>query len=100
MSQRLESVRRDYTPAFLAHLNRRNEASLRSAYELGRAAMAAEVSMLDLVQIHHTVFLDVALTIRDLEELPEMLDAAAAFLVEALAPYEMTQHAPVRRGGD
>jgi len=100
VSRRLESVRRDYTPAFLAHLNRRSEASLRSAYELGRAAMAAEVSMLDLVQIHHKVFLDVALTIRDLEELPEMLDAAAAFLVEALAPYEMTQHAPVRRGGD
>ena len=97
---RLERLRRDYRPAFLAHLTRQGEAELRSAYELGRGAMADRVSMLDLVQVHHAVFVEVVLTVRDVEELPGMLDAAAAFLVEALAPYEMTRRPPARAATD
>jgi hypothetical protein len=93
----LERLRQNYRPALLAHLGCRKEASLRAAYELGRSAMAEQVSMLDLVQIHHEVFVDVALTVRTVDDLPEMLDGAATFLVEALAPFEMTRHAPVRR---
>jgi hypothetical protein len=100
VSERLERLRRDYKPAFLAHLSRQGEAELRSAYELGRGAMADQVSMLDLVQVHHAVFVEVVLTARDVEELPGVLDAAAAFLVEALAPYEMTQRPPARATTD
>jgi hypothetical protein len=96
----LERLRRDYRPALLAHLARQSEAGRRSAYELGRQAMADKVSLLDLVQVHHAVFVDVALTIRDVDELPHLLDAAASFLVEALAPFEMTQHVPVRKTAD
>lgn len=90
-SEPLVRFRRNYTPAFLAHLSRRDEASLSSAYELGRGAIADGVSMLDLVHIHHAVFLGVAETVRQVEELPGILDAAAAFLIEALAPFEMTR---------
>jgi hypothetical protein len=92
----LERMRRNYTPAFLAHLTRRDEASLRSAYEVGREAMAHGVSMLDLVHIHHAVFLHVAGTMRNVEEIADLTDAAAAFLMEALAPYEMTRRQPHR----
>ena len=91
----LYKLRRNYTPAFLAHLTRHDEATLRSAYELGREAMAAGVSMLDLVDVHHAVFSDVVLSVRDVEELPDLVHAATAFLVEALAPFEMTRQPPL-----
>lgn len=90
----LETLRRNYTPAFLAHLARHDEATLRSAYELGREAMAEGVSMLDLVQVHHAVFFDVVATVRQVDEVAGMLDAATTFLVESLAPFEMTRHHP------
>lgn len=50
--------------------------------------------MLDLVQVHHAVFFDVVLTVRQVDEIPAMLDAATTFLVESLAPFEMTRHRP------
>ena len=95
----LERTRRNYTPAFLLHLARRDEATLRAGYEIGRDAMAAEVSLLDLVHIHHTVFAEVASTMRSVDEVADVTGAAAAFLVEALAPYEMSRRtvAPRRR---
>jgi hypothetical protein len=99
VNEALERLRQDYRPAFLGHLSSRRESGLRAAYELGRTAIAEQVSMLDLVQIHHQVFLDVALTVRSVDELPDMLDAAAAFLVEALAPFEMTRRVPGRKPG-
>lgn len=100
MNDPRERLRRDYTPAFLAHLAQRSETGLRSAYDLGRAAMADRLTLLDVVQTHHAVFLDVALTVRDVEELTDLLDSASAFLVEALAPFEMTRRAPVRDPAD
>jgi hypothetical protein len=91
VDDRIERLRRDYTPAFLAHLARRDEAGLRAAYELGRGALADGVSLLDVVQVHHRVFLDVVTDVRSVEDLPGLLEPAAAFLVEALAPFEMTR---------
>jgi hypothetical protein len=61
--------------------------------------MAQGVSMLDLVHIHHTVLLEVAGTMRSLGDAFDLTDAAAAFLLEALAPYEMTRHQPVPSPG-
>lgn len=87
----LDRVRRNYTPAFLAHLSRRDETTLRLAYEVGREALSAGVSTLDLVHLHHAVFLEVAATSRTVEEVTELTAAAAAFLVESLAPYEMSR---------
>ncbi|MGH3365649.1 MAG: phosphatase RsbU N-terminal domain-containing protein [Nocardioidaceae bacterium] len=96
MTDKLARLRRDYTPAFLAHLTVATEMSLQSAYGLGRTAMAEEISMLDLVHVHHSVFLEVALTVKDVDELPPILDAAAAFLVEALAPFAMAHQHPTK----
>ena len=52
---RHERFRRDYAPVFLQYLSERGEPGLRSAYELGRRAMVEEMSMLDLVGVHHAV---------------------------------------------
>jgi hypothetical protein len=92
MPDGLQSLRRNYTPALLAHLARHDETTLRSAYELGREAMAGGLSSLDLVHIHHSVLYDVVSQVRHVDEVPAMLEAAAAFLVESLAPFEMTRH--------
>jgi hypothetical protein len=90
----LDTLRRNYTPAFLAHLTRHDEATLRAGYELGREAMVMGLSMLDLVDIHHAVFSDVVMSVRNVAELPDIVSAAASFLVEALAPFEMTRRPP------
>jgi Phosphoserine phosphatase RsbU, N-terminal domain len=91
MTDPVSRLRLDYAPAFLAYLARRDEVGLHSAYELGRAAMANGVRMLDLVQVHHVVLLDVLTTAKSKEELHDLGQAAAAFLVEALATFEMAQ---------
>jgi hypothetical protein len=91
VDDRLERLRRDYRPAFLAHLARRDEAGLRAAYELGRAAMADGIRLLDVVQVHHEVFLRFATELRHVDEVPALVEPAASFLLEALAPFEMTR---------
>jgi hypothetical protein len=91
MTEELTRLRRDYAPPFLAHLAREDEAGLRSAYELGRQAMSLGVSLLDLVRVHNEILLEVVHTARNLEEAEEIARAAGAFLVEALASFEMTQ---------
>lgn len=91
MADDLESFRRDYTPPFLAYLAREDEAGLRNAYELGRRAVSREIGLLGLVDVHQRVFLDVLATARTVEAATGTARAAAAFLLEALSPFEMTQ---------
>jgi hypothetical protein len=80
----------DYRAAFLRSLPRGEEAALTSGYEIGRHCVAAGVSMLDLIRIHHDVLRGVLLD-TPAEEVGEVVTAAAAFLMEVLAPYDMTQ---------
>jgi hypothetical protein len=87
----LADFRRDYTPAFLSYLAREDEAGRRAAYELGRRAMSRRVGLLGLVTVHNQVFLDVLRQERTAESSVQLAQAASTFLVEALAPFEMTQ---------
>jgi len=87
----LERLRRNHRPAFLAWLSRRDEAGLRSAYELGRDAMQHSVGVLDLVRVHNEALLDVMSTARSAEEAREVARLAADYLVELLAPFEMAR---------
>jgi hypothetical protein len=87
----LVHFRRDYTPPFLSYLVREDEAGLRSAYELGRAAMSRGVGLMGLVTVHNEVFLDVLSAERTVASATQVARAACAFLVEALASFEMTQ---------
>ncbi len=73
------------------------EAALSSGYELGRDAVAAGVSILDLARIHHELLVQVLTNTRP-EEVVTVASAASEFLLEVLAPYDMTQRALLDRG--
>jgi hypothetical protein len=90
-AEELASFRRDYTPPFLAYLVREDEAGLQAAYELGRAAMTRSVGLLGLVTVHNEVLLGVLPAERTVESATAVARAASAFLLEAVAPFEMTQ---------
>jgi len=86
----LEAVTRDYRAALLRALPRRAEAALASGYELGRRALTAGVSILELARIHHEILLQVLADTRP-GEVIDVTSAASEFLLEVLAPYDMTQ---------
>jgi Phosphoserine phosphatase RsbU, N-terminal domain len=79
-----------YHAGFDAFLSERSERSLRSAYELGRDAVKAEMSVLEIAGAHHES-LERALRETHGEEIPAICAAAAEFLVENLAAFEMIQ---------
>ena len=85
----LEDLTRDYRTAFLRYLPRREEAPLASGYELGRAAVADGVSILELARVHHEVLLE-ALQETPHDELAQLATAASEFFLEVLATYDMT----------
>ena len=78
----------DYRVAFLRYLPRREEAALHAGYTLGRSAVADGMSILDVVQVHHEVLLEV---LRDAqgEDLALVASGASEFLLEVLATYDM-----------
>jgi len=86
----LAELARDYRAAFLRYLPRRDEAALHTGYELGRRAVTEDLSMLDLIQVHHEVFLEVLHDTRP-EDLARLARSASEFFVEVLATYDMTQ---------
>jgi len=88
----LDALTRDYRVALLRSLPRREEAALSSGYDLGRGAVAAGVSILDLARIHHELLVQVLTNTRP-EEVVNVASAASEFLLEVLAPYDMTQRA-------
>jgi hypothetical protein len=81
---------RDYRAAFFRHLARRDESGLNAGYELGRSALSADVSLLDVVRVHHDVLVEV---LRDspADEVPVVAEAASDFLLEVLASYDMSR---------
>ena len=86
----LEALSRDYRAAFLGYLPRREEAALLRGYDLGRAAVAEGLSILDLARVHHEVFLDV-LRETPADDLTAVAAAASEFLMEVLATFDMAQ---------
>lgn len=84
---------RDYRAAFLRYLSRHEESALTTGYQLGRAALAAERSLLDVVRVHHEVLIEV-LDQSPADEVPEVARAASAFLIEVLASYDMARRGP------
>jgi serine phosphatase RsbU (regulator of sigma subunit) len=70
-----------YGEAFTAYLSDRGEQALGAAYDIGREAVAAQLSVLDLAEAHHQ-----ALVGADLSE--DTLEAAADFLRESLSTFE------------
>jgi Phosphoserine phosphatase RsbU, N-terminal domain len=81
---------RDYRAAFLRYLSRHEESALNAGYQLGRGALAADQSLLDVVGVHHDVLMEV---LRDspADEVPEVARSASDFLIEVLASYDMAR---------
>ena len=88
-----ERLQRDYRPAFLRYLSRRDEPARHAGYLLGRAAVAAGQGMLDVVEAHHATLLEVLPDARDAAEVLTMSTAASEFLTEVLASFSMTSGA-------
>ena len=75
-----------YADAFAAYLADRGERELGAAYDLGRAAVAAQLSVLDLAEAHHAA---VRLALAEGGRSPDAtLQAAAEFLRESLSIFE------------
>ena len=88
-----ERLQRDYRPAFLRYLSRRDEPSRHAGYLLGRSAVAGGQSLLDLVAAHHVTLLEVLPDARDAAETTSMCTAASEFLTEVLASFSMASSA-------
>jgi hypothetical protein len=88
-----ERLQRDYRPAFLRYLSRGDEPARHAGYVLGRTAVAAGHSVLDVVAAHHVTLLEVLPDARDPDEVLAMSTAASEFLSEVLASFSMTSGA-------
>ena len=86
-------LERDYRPAFLRYLSRRDEPARHAGYLLGRAAVAGGQGVLDVVAAHHVTLLEVLPDARDPAEVLAMSTAASEFLTEVLASFSMTSGA-------
>jgi serine phosphatase RsbU (regulator of sigma subunit) len=70
-----------YAAAFAAYLSTRSEQSLGAAYDLGREAVASQMSVLDIAEAHHRALLSYP-------PAPETIQAGADFLRESLSSFE------------
>jgi hypothetical protein len=78
----------DYRAAFQRYLPKRSEAALTLGYQLGREAIVNDVSLLELVDVHHLVLAEI-LEDTPAEDAREVTAAAAEFLREVLSTFDM-----------
>jgi hypothetical protein len=79
-----------YSTAFEEYLDRSTEDALHAAYELGREAVARDLSMLDVVALHHSVF-GATLASVGPRDSKATVEAAADLLLQTLSAFEMVQ---------
>lgn len=82
MAARYERALRDY-------LAQANEATLRYGYELGREALGAGTSLLELSAIHHKAVSSFTAKQNPAHQNATLLRSAGEFLAEALSPFQM-----------
>jgi len=82
-------LRERYQEAFTAWLAHRDERELGTAYALGREAVAAQLSVLDLAEAHHDAARAVLIHEPDPGRRAELLEAAGVFFGEALSTFEI-----------
>jgi Phosphoserine phosphatase RsbU, N-terminal domain len=82
-------LRRDYRVAFLRYLDHGEEAALADGYELGRRALHGGIPLLDVARVHHDTVIEV-LGEGSVDSVA-VATRASSFLLEVLAPYEMSR---------
>src|SRR6187200_881586 len=78
-----------YAEAFRTWLAHRDERELGTAYDLGREAVRAQLSVLDLAEAHHEAARSVLRDEPDPERRAELMGAAGVFFGEALSTFEI-----------
>ncbi|GAA2467589.1 phosphatase RsbU N-terminal domain-containing protein [Terrabacter carboxydivorans] len=85
----LDDFTQDYRATLLRFLPRRDEAARESAYELGRRAFVAGISLLDVCRVHHELTLEVFGS-AVAEDHVDILTKSGELLLDVLAAYDMT----------
>ncbi len=80
----------EYLSSLQRYLQGDGEFALHRAYDIGRSALAAGVGPLAITQIHHVSLQALLLQSASPQEHKRILNAAAEFFAECIAPYEMT----------
>ena len=88
----VHDLERNYRAAFLRYLPGQDEAALHLGYQIGRAAVADGLSILELAHVHHQVFLEV-LNDTPPNDLGRVAAAASNFFLQVLATYDIAQRA-------
>jgi serine phosphatase RsbU (regulator of sigma subunit) len=83
-------LRARYHEAFRTWLAHRDERELGTAYALGREAVTAQLSVLDLAESHHAAAQEALRGEEDPARRAELLEAAGVFFGEALSTFEIT----------
>jgi signal transduction histidine kinase/CheY-like chemotaxis protein len=78
-----------YAAALESQITDAGEAALHQAYELGRQALNAGLSVLDLILLHHDTLGRILIN-DPVEDAGLCLRRAAGFLAECVSPFEMT----------
>ena len=88
MSAITQTFQAGYEAAFTAFIDTRDERERHSAYELGREAVAGDLTVLDLALVHHEAL---AAELAERDDPGDVTSAAADFFLEALSAFEMAQ---------
>jgi signal transduction histidine kinase len=79
-----------YLSAVESYLSGDGEPALHRAYEIGRAALAQGVSLLELARTHDTCLRTLLAHATSTQQRETTLAGAAVFFAECISPYEMT----------
>lgn len=88
MSEPVDGFSKRYRTALVGYVRAPGEAALRTAYELGREAVSAELTVLELAVAHHDA-LSSALGEPAPDDRRVVTEAACDFFVESLSAFEM-----------
>jgi len=89
MKPLLHQLESEYPSALKDYLANPGEAALTRAYELGRAAVAQELGLLDMATLHHEALARILPGASTPEETARVLKEAKNFFAESLTPFEM-----------
>ena len=93
MNASLQQFIERYREGFDAYLRDRDERALAYAYELGRSAVAQDLSVLDLASAHQDVLLETLRSDPDSTSYEDVIRAAGEFFLEGVSAFEVVARA-------
>lgn len=93
MSTSLQEFIERYREGFAAYLRNRDESALNQAYELGRSAVARDLSVLDLASAHQDVLLERMGSDPASGSQEDVIRAAGDFFLESVSAFEVATRA-------